>query len=104
MWHEVFADLRWLHLLAIVSREDSESVYMEDGRWLAVLIHRAMVKARSSGVYEERQPISWMSRMRRVMTGRCLHFGEESLTTTLARASHFVSWGLKMDSMVEVPV
>jgi hypothetical protein len=104
MWHEVLADLRWLRLLAIVSREDSESVYMEDGRWLAVLIQMAMVRASSSGVYEERQPISWMSRIRRVIIGRCLYCEEESMTTTLAWASHLVSWGLKMDSMVEVPV
>ena len=90
--------------MAIVSREDSESVYMEDGRWLAVLIQMAMVRARSSGVYEERHPISWMSRIRRVIICRCLNSWEKSKTTTLACASHLVSWGLKMDSMVEVPV
>ena len=50
MWHDVLADLRCSLRLAIVSKEDSESVKIVDGRWLAVRIQMAIVSASSSGV------------------------------------------------------
>ena len=36
--------------MAMVSREEAESVYMAERRWLAVRIQMAIVRASSSGV------------------------------------------------------
>ena len=82
--------------LAIVSKEDSESVKIVDGRWLAVRIHMAIVSASSSGVYEEMQPMSWTSLTLRVKIGR--HRREESRTTMLAWALRWSTLGRKMPS------